>query len=168
MSERDGRAAAELLAGTRWLGLATLAADGEPSVSYFPFARLEGGFGIVVSGLAAHAAQLAAHPRVAALFLGEPDPGGDPFARPRLSVDAVAHDRSGTPAGDAIWEALAGRNGATVAVLRGLPDFRPFFLVPIRARLVLGFARASELEGAAVRALCDGVRERPQPRGTTP
>jgi putative heme iron utilization protein len=135
-----------LLERARWLALATVAADGEPAVSYVPFAPVAGGLGIVVSALAAHTAQLSAHPRVALLLVDDP-PGDDAFVRPRLSIEALAR-----PAPDpaAVWDALTRSLGATAEILRTLPDFRPLLLVPVRARIVLGFGRAGEVDAAAL------------------
>ena len=141
-------AARSLVLDARWLTLATVGADGEPSTSYVPFALVEGGFGIVVSALAAHTGHLRSHPRVAALVVAETVPGDDPFARPRLSIDARAHEVSDPADAAAIWDALARRNGETATLLRTLPDFRPFVLAPIAVRAILGFGQAGDVEPA--------------------
>jgi heme iron utilization protein len=142
-----------LIDGAHWFALATVAGDGSPSVSYVPFAPVEGGFGIAVSLLAVHTAHLAAHPSASVLVVGHSPPGDDPFVCPRLSIDVTARDVTGSPQGALIWEALARRNGATVEVLRTLPDFRTFLLEPRRGRLILGFAQASDLDAQALAAL---------------
>lgn len=144
--------AGSLIANARWFALATTSASGEPAISYVPFACVEGGFGIVVSGLAAHTANLIARPTVSLLVIGDPAPDDDAFARSRLSIDAFAHLAApGSASAEAIWDALAARHEGTVAVLRSLPDFRPIRLEPLRARLVLGFAAASDLDAAALK-----------------
>jgi putative heme iron utilization protein len=144
-------AAAALLRDARWFALATLAAHGEPATSYVPFTRVEGAFGIVVSALAAHAAHLAARPAVSLLAVGEQPPDGDAFARARIAIDALAHETPRDSAeAAAIWDGLVARHGETAALLRTLPDFRAIRLVPVRARLVLGFAAASDLDAAAL------------------
>lgn len=145
------QAVGSLIGIARWFALATVDAAGEPRVSYVPFACMHSGFGIVVSGLAAHTAQLLAHPSVSLLIVGDPAPGDDQFARPRLSIDAIAHDMThDAPRGGAIWDALIARHGETAMVLRSLPDFRPIELEPTHARLVLGFAAASDLDAGSL------------------
>lgn len=143
--------AKRLIESTRWFALATTGAAGEPFVSYVPFAPVDGGFAIVVSALAAHTAHLLARPNVGVLIVGEET--HDPFARPRLSIDALARQVSGTDRADAVWDALARRNGPTVEVLRTLSDFRLFLLEPLRGRLVLGFAAAEDLDAAVLAGL---------------
>lgn len=145
--------ARKMIAQAHWLGLATVTPDGEPSVSYVPFALLDEGLGIAVSALAVHTIHLAARPVASVLIVGPPAADDDPFARPRLTIDARAHDASGSPSAPPIWDALARRNGPTVAVLRSLPDFRPFLLEPLRGRLILGFAEATDLDGPALATL---------------
>jgi hypothetical protein len=148
------RAAAALLRDARSFALATLDANGEPATSYVPFAAVAGAFGIVVSGLAAHAAHLAARPAVSLLAVGPEAEDGDAFARPRIAIDALAHATpQGSPEANAIWDALIARHGETAALLRTLPDFRAIRLEPRRARLVLGFAAASDLDAAALQRL---------------
>jgi putative heme iron utilization protein len=145
------RAAAALLRGARWFALATVDPQDEPATSYVPFAPVGGAFGIVVSALAAHAAHLEARPAVSLLAVGEEPAYGDPFARARIAIDAHAQETPrGSAEADAIWDALAARLGETAALLRTLPDFRAILLVPRRARLVLGFAAASDLDAAAL------------------
>ena len=143
--------AASVIDDARWFALGTVTAHGEPALSYVPFASVEGAFGIVVSGLASHTAHLLARPTVSLLVVGESQPDDDAFARQRLAIDAIAREaRVNSARADAIWDALAARHGATVAVLRGLPDFRAFALEPVRARLVLGFAAAYDLDAASL------------------
>jgi heme iron utilization protein len=154
--ERSGtnEAAAALLRDARWFALATLDAHGDPATSYVPFAAVRGAFGIVVSGLAAHAAHLAARPLVSLLAVGPEPPEGDAFARARIAIEALAHEAPRDSAeARAIWDALAVRHGETAALLRTLPDFRAIRLVPLRARLVLSFAAASDLDAAALETL---------------
>jgi heme iron utilization protein len=144
------RAARAMVADARWMALATVADAGEPAMSYVPFAPVESGFGIVVSRLAAHTAHLTARPRAALLLVGEDAADGDPFARSRLSIDVVARAVTDPVAASTVWDALARRNGPTVEILRTLPDFRAFVFQPIRARIVLGFAQAGNLDGREI------------------
>jgi putative heme iron utilization protein len=140
------QAARALIDGASWLALATIGADGEAAVSYVPFALVEGGFGVAVSTLAAHTAHLVARPRISLLVVGDPTQDGDSFACPRVTIHAVAHAVTDPVQATAIWEALARRHGPTAEILRTLPDFHPFVLTPMRARVVFGFAQANDLD----------------------
>jgi putative heme iron utilization protein len=160
LSTNPIQGAASLIGSARWFALATVAPNGEPAVSYLPFACVDGALGIVVSGLASHAANLIARPAVSLLAVGEPEPDPDAFARARLSIEAIAREAvpNSRDAG-AVWDALAARHGDTVAVLRGLPDFRAIVLQPVRARLVLGFAAAYDLDAATLETLVRSVEQ---------
>jgi putative heme iron utilization protein len=143
------RAARALVASVGWLAVATSDLAGDPAAGYFPFVPLKEGFGIVASGLAAHTQHLLAHPRVALLILGNNAPGDD-FARPRLSVDASAYAVTEPREVAEIWNAFERSELHTAEVLRTLPDFRPFVLLPIRARMILGFGQAGDVTGHAL------------------
>ncbi len=143
--------AARLVSTQSWLALATVDERGVPSVSYVPFASVDGAFGIVVSRLAAHTANLAAR-RPASVLLVEDDPvRGDPYARVRFSIGVTAQPNApGSAASDAIWSALEARHGATVRTLRELPDFGAVSLAPDSGRIVLGFASAHDVGASAI------------------
>jgi putative heme iron utilization protein len=138
-------AARNLIEKANWLAFATTDDAGEPAASYAPFVMLEGGFGIVVSGLASHTAQMASRPRVALLFVSDAAPGDDVFARPRVSVEARVRPVIEREEIARIWNAFADRSSETTAILRTLPDFRTFVLEPLRGRVILGFGQAAEL-----------------------
>jgi putative heme iron utilization protein len=143
--------AATLIAATPALMLATVDDDGRPQASYVPFAPLRDGLGIVVSQLAAHTRYLLARPEGCVLIVSaEPAPDGS-YAQPRLSIDvrALARSRESAQAAD-IWSALERRHGAVAQLLRGLPDFIAFTLEPLGARLIAGFAAATDLDAAQV------------------
>jgi putative heme iron utilization protein len=141
--------AADLLASTRWLALASIAADGAPQASYVPFALLPEGLGVVVSGLAAHTRNLLERRTACALIVAEaPGPDGN-YARARIAVDV--HARPAQPQSETairIWSALEQRQGQLTATLRALPDFMAFVLAPLGARLIAGFAAAYDLDAA--------------------
>jgi putative heme iron utilization protein len=148
--------AASLVAGCRWLALATVADSGTPAVSYAPFALVDGGFAIAVSRLSKHTADLAARPAASILLTPEAGGNGDAYARPRLAVEVLAQPapRDSAPS-LAIWDALEKRHGATVSVLRLLRDFETLSLEPEAGRLVAGFAAAHDLDAEALqRILC--------------
>jgi putative heme iron utilization protein len=144
-------AAVSITASTPALLLATVGADGSPHASYVPFAPLRDGFGIAVSGLAAHTGHLATHRKACVLIVSEVSAADGAYARARMSVDVVARPvPSSTEAAATIWSALEKRHGAVATTLRGLPDFCTFVLEPVQARLVLGFASAHTLDGPTV------------------
>ena len=147
--ERRRRAIA-LLTAERWLALATVSESAVPSISYVPFAPVDGTVGIVVSRMAPHTANLLARRPASIMFVDESD-AGDAYARVRLSVDVTAKPHpAGSNEAAAIWSALESRQGGTVKLLRTLPDFEAVALEPGLGRLILGFAAAHDLSQAAV------------------
>lgn len=148
------REAARLIAAQPWLALATVDERGAPSASYVPCAPVGGAFGIVVSRLAAHTANLAARRAASILLVDDEGRGQDAFTRVRLSmsVQASAHAPETEPWA-AIWSALENRHGATVRTLRELPDFHAVSLAPEQGRIVLGFASAHDVGAAVLREL---------------
>jgi hypothetical protein len=123
-------------------------------MSYVPFAPVEGAFGIVVSRLAAHTANLLARRPAAVLLVDGEFAQRDVYARTRLSIDVsvTLNDARSTAAG-AIWSALEDRHGDTVRTLRLLPDFEAISLEPRSGRLILGFASAHDISDVAIKAL---------------
>jgi len=147
-----GAEAARFRAGFRTAVLATAGADGEPEASYAPYiADAAGHLFICVSGLARHTRNLAQSGRADLLFIQDEAAAANPFARVRLSyacrAEPVARDTVD-------WIGVMGRFerefGAIVPVLRALPDFRLFRLVPQSGRYVRGFGQAYRLEGAGL------------------
>jgi|ERR1700688_943419 len=145
------REAGRLISARRWLALGTVDQSGIPSVSYVPFAPVDGAFGIVVSRLAAHTANLFSR-RPASLLLVDDEAGQpDAYARVRFTIGVTAQTNApGSARADAIWSALESRQGATVRTLRALPDFQAISLEPASGRLVLGFASAHDIGADAI------------------
>ncbi len=142
--------AAAIIAGTPWLTLATVAADGAPQASYVPFATVNDGLAIVVSGLAAHTQNLLERPRASVLVVAQDVATDTTYARARISIEAHARPApAGSETAARIWAALALRHGGFTATLQTLPDFIAFTLEPFRSRLILGFAAAHDLDGYA-------------------
>ena len=149
-----GREAARLISAQSWLALATVDPGGVPAVSYVPFATVDGAFGIVVSRLAAHTANLAARRPASVLLVDDNGRGGDAYARVRFSIGITASPNApGSAISDAIWSALEGRHGPTVRILRGLPDFAAVSLTPQSGRIVMGFASAHDIGAAGLSEL---------------
>jgi putative heme iron utilization protein len=149
--EHPEAAAAHLISAQPCLALATIDDAGQPRLSSLPFAVDGAAFAIVASRLASHTASLLARRGAAIMLVDAPAPAADAYARPRLSIDVSpqARERGSAPAG-AIWSALLARHGETVALLGSLPDFEAIALVPVRGRLILGFASAHDLDAAAL------------------
>lgn len=142
--------AARFRAGFRSVMLATVGADGTPEASYAPYvAGADGSFYLFVSGLARHTRNLARSGKAAVLFLQEEATAANPFARVRLSYACtVAAVAPATEEWGEILERFEREFGDIVPVLRALPDFRLFRLVPDAGRYVRGFGRACDLTGA--------------------
>lgn len=141
--------AARILVSTPWLTLATVGADGAPLASYAPFALFADGLGIAVSRLSAHTAHLFERRRASVLVVADEPGRANPYARPRITIEVIV--RRAMPDVDraaAVWDALEARHGGLTQTLRALPDFEPFVLEPVQARLILGFGSASDLDAA--------------------
>jgi len=147
------REVARLISLLPWIALATAGESGAPSISYVPFAPVSGAFGIVVSRLAAHTANLLARRRAAVLLVDGDSAQPDVYARTRLSVDvSVTPNEPGSTAANDVWSALERRHGETVGMLRLLPDFEAVSLEPRSGRLILGFASAHDITDVAIKA----------------
>ena len=145
------REAGRLISAQRWLALGTVDQSGIPSVSYVPFASVDGAFGIVVSRLAAHTANLLARRPASLLLVDDNAQQPDAYARVRVTIGVTAQTNApGSARADAIWSALESRQGATVRTLRALPDFQAISLEPVSGRLVLGFASAHDIGADAI------------------
>ncbi|MGH7756531.1 MAG: pyridoxamine 5'-phosphate oxidase family protein [Vulcanimicrobiaceae bacterium] len=160
MDGAEARAeAARLIALRRWLALATVDERGNPSVSYAPFAAVNGAFGLVTSRLASHAANLLACRPASVLLVDEGIASGDAYARARFSIAVTARPHApGSAEAQALWAALQARQGSTVRILQTLPDFDAISLEPGRGRLIAGFASAHDLDAATIAELLRGSR----------
>ncbi|MCP5151724.1 MAG: pyridoxamine 5'-phosphate oxidase family protein [Ectothiorhodospiraceae bacterium] len=143
----ERRAAAALLAATRWASLATIADDGAPLATQVAYAMAPDGEALLLhlSLLAEHARNLDARPR-ASIVVAEPDSGdGDPQTLARVSLSGgVVLLEPGSAAHD-IARAAYVRRFPAAEMRFGLGDFRLLRLEPLRGHLVGGFARARTL-----------------------
>jgi putative heme iron utilization protein len=143
--------AARLIRAQLWFALGTVDQNGVPSVTYLPFACVDGAFGVVVSRLSAHTVNLLASRPASALLVDDDFRQRDAYVRPRFTIGVrVWPQAAGSPKADAIWSALEARQGETVRTLRALPDFEAISLEPTSGRIVLGFAAAHDLGAAAI------------------
>ena len=148
------REAAALLQEQRWAALSTVA-DGVPEGSMVAYALAPGGAGLLffLSGLAAHARNLAADP-VAALAVTAPDIGeGDPQLLPRLGLTGRVEmvDRREMRFGP-LWQNYV-EWFPWAAPRLGLGDFNLFLFVPTECRYVGGFARARTIPWERLRSV---------------
>lgn len=127
--------------------MATTDGDGHPHVSYAVYvADASGAFYIYVSALATHTRNLTQRRQASIMFIEAESQAANPFARKRLTIECGAElIQRDTSLWDEILERFAERHGGIVAVLRGLPDFHLFWLVPARAVYVRGFGQAFTL-----------------------
>jgi putative heme iron utilization protein len=143
----------ELVRAQPVAALGTLHA-GAPWVSMVPYAVLPDGtaFVIHVSQLAGHTRDMLESPAVSLLVIAPPAPGVTPQERARVTVQGHAH---ACAAGAADYAA------ARDAYLARFPnsermfafaDFSLFLIRPTRARLVGGFARATDVSAADLAA----------------
>ncbi|WP_066570372.1 hypothetical protein [Snodgrassella sp. CFCC 13594] len=127
--------------------LATTGTQGAAQASYAPFIFVaeEGALFVLLSGLAPHTQSLQRTGVADVLLLQEEAQVRNVFARARLSyavtVQPVASDEA---LHDVVLTAMKAKLGATVDVLRQLPDFVLFRLQPQQGRLILGFGQAYE------------------------
>ena len=130
------------------LVLATVDEQGNPNVSYAPFALLEDGYYILISEMARHTRNLLANPKISLMMVEDEQDSRTLFARKRLTFDAnpelVTRD---TPAWVAGIEALHQRFDDTVLGLSQLADFHLYRLVPIKGLFVKGFGQAFAVSG---------------------
>ena len=144
-----GAEAERFRAGFRSVMIATVSAAGEPDASYAPcIVDPDHCFYVCVSGLARHTRNLAATGKADLLFIQDEGAATNPFARVRLSyacrAEPVAHQ---TAEWIRVMDRFEQEFGGIVPVLRALPDFRVFGLVPLSGRYVRGFGQAYRLEG---------------------
>ncbi len=136
-------------AGVKTLCLATLDHSAKPRASYTPFVEGEDGcFYIFVSQLAAHTQDLLAQPAAGILLLEDEQDARQIFARQRLSyqchVEVVDPE---TSLYKAMLDAMEARFGNVLELLRSLPDFILFRLIPYEGQYVKGFGKAYKLVG---------------------
>lgn len=155
MNERQQRLQARLLpeiaefrASQQTLQLATLTAQGQPSVSYSPFIYQPDGYYILISDLAQHGENLKHNKQVCAMLIQDESEAKSPYARKRLSFDseAVLVDRESEKY-QLVIQALYDRFGDIIHNLSSLGDFHLYQLVPNQGRYVKGFGQAFDLSG---------------------
>lgn len=131
------------------LQLASKCGDNIPNASYAPFAIVDDGFYILVSGLARHGTNLMVSPEVSVMLIEDESESKSIFARKRLTFDAMAQliSRDSAAFSKGV-RALSSRFGEMIDNLAGLNDFNLFRLKPHHGLYVKGFGQAFNLTGA--------------------
>ncbi len=137
-----------LRASVKSVLLSTLGEDMEPHSGYTPFLEDENDILIFVSRLSLHTRDLLINGKVSAMMIADEADSAQIFARTRVSYQCRAEPIS---PGDESYEALLDKfqqqHGKMIALLRQLPDFVLFRLVPLRGQFVMGFGKAYKLTG---------------------
>jgi len=149
VSRDPKKACAALKQAVTSVHLATVDAAGEPHTGCVPFMWSdEGALLIYVSRLSVHTRDLLANPQVSAMIVEDEQDSVQPFARTRLryqcTVEIIANTEDQY---NPLLDAFAEIHGKTVELLRQLPDFILFKLVPIDGIFVMGFGQAFRLSG---------------------
>ena len=137
------------------LVLGTTGEQSLPRVSYAPYVRDESGsFFIFVSRLSERTSELFDRPVASILLIEDESKTSQIFARVRITYlcDVAVIDRA-YPDYDKIMSLFCERFGNVVDVLRSLPDFILFRLVPRSGRFVTGFGQAYNLCGERLERL---------------
>lgn len=133
--------------------LSTVGEQGEPHSGYTPFIfddqpETDHHLLIFVSQLALHTRDLLADPRVSALLIADESSSEQIFARTRVSYQCRAEVISRDEARyEPLLDRFAETHGKMIGLLRTLPDFVLFRLVPQRGQFVMGFGQAFKLSG---------------------
>jgi len=128
--------------------MATIGDDGLPHTGCVPCLWIDNGLHIFVSRLSVHTRDLLNNPAVSGMLVEDEQDNRQPFARVRLRYQCIAEviepddDRY-----EERLEAFEAKHGKTVQLLRQLPDFVLFNLVPNDAIFVMGFGKAYRLSG---------------------
>ncbi|WP_026971018.1 heme utilization protein HutZ [Aliagarivorans marinus] len=130
------------------LQLASVDKQGNPCVSYSPFAYSEQGYFILISDLAQHGQNLKVDPRVSLMMIEDESAAKHIFARRRLSFECQA---KAVGREQALWQngvdALRARFGEMIEQLSQLGDFNLYHLLPQKGRYVKGFGQAFDVSG---------------------
>ncbi|WP_434360362.1 heme utilization protein HutZ [Parasalinivibrio latis] len=148
LQNRLGPEIAEFRQTCRTLQLATVDADGQPNVSYAPYALGGKAYYILISELARHTQNLLEQPVLSLMMIEDEVNSKQMFARKRLTFDAsvmqVSRDTEEWSQG---IDALHRRFGEIVSGLSSLADFHLFRLTPVKGLFVKGFGQAFEVSG---------------------
>ena len=154
-SDDPAASLAELRASRQTVQLATLDQLGTPHCGYAPFVfdgvSGDGAFVIFTSRLSLHTRDLLATPRASVMLIADESESVEIFARTRASYECrVEVIDQNAPRYAELLDALQARQGKMIGLLKTLPDFVLFRLVPERGQFVMGFGKAYRLGGPAL------------------
>ncbi len=139
---------AELKQAMQSVLLSTLGEDGHPHSGYTPFVFSGNDILIFVSQLSLHTRDLLANGQASAMLIADEADSAQIFARTRVSYQCnatvIARDDK---CYESLLDELQGRHGKMLSLLRQLPDFVLFRLVPTQGQFVMGFGQAFKLSG---------------------
>lgn len=132
----------------RTLQLATLGENNEPHCGYTPFIFDGKDLIVFISQLAVHTRDLLANPTLGAMLIDDEQDSKNLFARCRVRYQCQAvviqpDDKDYVT----LLDRYQHRHGKVVTLIRQLPDFVLFRLVPRSGVLVIGFGEAYRIEG---------------------
>lgn len=129
------------------LVMASLTPEGNPHASTAPYVRMENHFYILISTVAQHGRNLLIHPDISLLFAEDESQCVQPFARKRVSIEAVASEvhREHESFIRVIERFKAHFDPELVTSLTQMGDFHLFCLTPQSGSIVMGFGKAYRL-----------------------
>ena len=127
--------------------MASLTPQGEAHASTAPYVRIGNDFYILISTVAQHGRNLLSHPNVSLLFVEDESQCVQPFARKRVTIEAVASEvaRDVTTYAMVIDRFCAHFEPELVLSLTQMGDFHLFKLSPKSGSVVMGFGKAYRL-----------------------
>jgi len=134
--------------------LSTVGEDNEPHTGYTPFvfdqaAGREHHLIIFVSQLAVHTRDLLKNKNVSAMLIADESSSDQIFARTRATYQCHAEviDKSDVEY-ENLLDSMQTGQGKMISLLRTLPDFVLFRLIPLRGQFTMGFGQAFKMTGA--------------------
>ena len=130
------------------LQLATLGENNEPHCGYTPFIHDGKDLIIFISQLAVHTRDLLVNPMLGTMLIDDEQDSNNLFARCRVRYQCEAQViKADHEQYVSLLDRYQDRHGKVVTVIRQLPDFILFRLIPISGVLVIGFGEAYRIEG---------------------
>ncbi|MFA5215952.1 HugZ family protein [Sulfuricurvum sp.] len=132
------------------LVMASITPDGEPYASTAPYVRVDNDFYILISTVAQHGRNLLINPKISLLFVEDESQCVQPFARKRVTIEAIASEisREDEHFTRVIERFKAHFDIELVNSLSNMGDFHLFKLSPKSGSVVMGFGKAYRLDHA--------------------
>ena len=132
----------------RTLQLATIGENNEPHCGYTPFVYDGKDLIIFISRLAVHTRDLLANPKLGTMLIDDEQDSNNLFARCRVRYQCEANAiKPDEQQYTTLLDRYQDRHGKVVNLIRQLPDFILFRLVPTSGVFVVGFGEAYRIEG---------------------